>query len=201
MFKIDWLFKNRSFQFYTNGKCICVKNKIQEILNLDISGYYFGNSLHFYGCNTLEKWDDICYINEIFKSTYSVLIGKDIECFAEDIFGNQFCIILDQFYFLNIETAEISFISSNLNDFLSSLYNDVTFYSGYNLTNDMNKYDIISLSNGHRLCPRKPFVIGGDYETKNLFLSNFNTNLETNFSFAKQVYNLPDGQDVEIRHY
>ena len=54
------------------------------------------------------------------------------------------------------------------------------------------------LSQGYRLSPIKPFVLGGEYVNQNLFLNKYIDNLELNSSIALQIYGLPDGQKVII---
>lgn len=50
-----------------------------------------------------------------------------------------------------------------------------------------------------RLCPIIPFVVGGEYEIENLYAGSFPNYILANANIANQVYNLPEGTDIQLK--
>lgn len=180
---------------------IYVSNIDSDFVGFDLnklSGYYFNNSLHFYGYDTINKFDDVFYINEVINKLYSGLNFLNFKCFGEDLFGNQFVCLDFKYYLFNIETCEIDYISDSISKFISTILSDPSYYSGNSLTLMLTNTELELLSNGYRMSPKRPFVLGGEYENSNLFINQFINNLELNNNIAKQIFKLNDGQVVEI---
>ena len=55
------------------------------------------------------------------------------------------------------------------------------------------------LSDNGRLCPKIPFVIGGEYGAENLYESTFPHYIGSYANFAKQIKDLPDQTDIQIQ--
>lgn len=55
------------------------------------------------------------------------------------------------------------------------------------------------LNYDERLTPKMPFVIGGEYSLKNIYVNKFEKIISFNSNLAKQIKNLPDGTKVEIQ--
>ncbi|MBK7638390.1 MAG: hypothetical protein IPJ13_32070 [Saprospiraceae bacterium] len=103
------------------------------------------------------------------------------------------------FYFLNIETGELEYITNGeFDQFVEILLGDINYFTGSTLIQKYSDIDKEMLSQGYRLSPIKPFVLGGEYVNQNLFLNKYIDNLELNSSIALQIYGLPDGQKVII---
>lgn len=161
-------------------------------------GYFCNNGIHLYGKKALDDYNDCQIISTAVNNLYGKLCGRKFNCIGQDIFGNQFFKENNRFYYLNIETSEIDKIGDSENEFLNNLILDQDYYSGNNLINELKKEEIIKLSQGFRLCAKKPFVIGGSYENKNIYFLDTFKNLTYNFSIARQIYHLPDGAPVKL---
>lgn len=162
------------------------------------NGYYCNNALHFYGYQTDEFYNDSMAISELINNSYGRLLNKDFICVGQDIFGNQFVGTDAKYYFLNIETAELDYMADNIKQLINAIYENVEYYSGHVLTSDLSENQIVQLASGFRLCPRKPFVIGGDFTIQNLYLLNTMKCLDYNFDIASQILNIPDGKEVKL---
>jgi hypothetical protein len=55
------------------------------------------------------------------------------------------------------------------------------------------------LNTGDRLCPKKPFVVGGEYDIENLSPLGIEKNLSYNSELAKQIHNLSDGTPIRFQ--
>lgn len=176
--------------------------EIQEQSYIDFlltynGGYYFNNSLHLYGLGAVNDWSDLMKMNELINDLYGDIV--DVRYFfGEDIFGNLFAQTRDGCIILNIESAAIEQLGNNFHEWVSILLDDSDYLSGRSLTDEMQNNEIEDLSNGFRLCPRYPFVIGGEYTMKNLYLKYYKNNLEYNSAIAHQVINLSDGQEIKL---
>jgi len=176
------------------------KDKLyKKFINESNGGYFFNNSLLFFG-NTAEKnQNNIDYMNEIIEKKYGN-IAKDLFFFGMDIFGNLFAFDKNNnVIFFNVETGDKEIIASNFKDWLKELFNDLEYYTGKDFISFLSEKQKKELIKGKRLSPKYPFVLGGDYNKENLVLKDINEIINFNADIAKQVYNLPDGSKIKIK--
>lgn len=145
----------------------------------------------------MNEWDDILFINKTIKKDFAEL-ARGLNCFAQDVFGNQFAFKDGGVVFFNIETGEQEPISKNFGSWVDTIFNDIDYYTGISLINLLEPNVKEDLSHGFRLCPKYPFVLGGEYQLDNLYLKYFDENIKYNSSIAKQIYNLKDGQSINL---
>lgn len=190
--------KSKSIEVFDERLDILISDKsYAEYLRIENGGYYFDNSLHFFGISK-EKYHSINLINKIIKDLYGPMTDE-LTFIGEDIFGNLFCFNSEGIYYhFNIESGEIENMGANFNGFLNRLYDELDFYTGKNLVFYLNIDQINSLSNGFRYSPKLPFVLGGKYEKNNLQLKEYKENLEFSFSIYIQIKDLPDGTEYCI---
>jgi hypothetical protein len=86
--------------------------------------------------------------------------------------------------------------AKNFEEWLDCLFNNLDYYAGISFVKDWNEKNVL-LPN-QRLCPIKPFVMGGDYERKNFYALDFPKYIEYGADIAKQIFNLKDGQKVKL---
>jgi len=160
-------------------------------------GFFFNNSLQLYSLNNANEYNSIIYINELFRTTYSSLL-KDEFFFAQDIFANQFAFYSDGILFFNIETGEKTHLANSFIDWIDLIKSEVDYYSGRSLVVlwNENKHRLLY---DERLCPKMPFVLGGEYEIKNLYNSSFPEYIFTNANIANQIFKRPDGTAIKIK--
>jgi hypothetical protein len=178
-------------------KIISEDQNYQKLLVENNGGYFYKNALHLFGAAPSISFHDISEMNELFHSLYQELV-KGYFCFGEDLFGNLLTFHKERVYLFDIETAEFSEIASDFSKWLEVLQADLDFYCGSSITENLPEITIKKLVEGNRLCPKMPFILGGEYSLDNLVLKNYRANLEFNCDLAWQIVNLPDGTQFSI---
>ena len=161
-------------------------------------GSIFNTALHFYGVLSNEVDSEIFYNNYLLKKYYSQLINF-LLAFAEDAFGNQYVFLEDnRIGLVNIETAEIDCLFTSFEHFITEVYKEPEYYTGYPIIKKwVQKNGLIT--DFKRLCPIKPFVIGGDYEIDNFYVLEKDKLLDYNSFIAQQIKDLPDGTVIQLK--
>lgn len=165
-----------------------------DYLNTTNGGFYFENALHLYGISPAYSHHDIDYIHELINKLYGEL-SNALFFFGEDLFGNQFAFSAEGIVLFNIETAERKYLASNFLEWVTILEGDLNAITGRSL---VPTDAIFELAWGKRLCPKLPFILGGDFKMENLVLKGFEENFGFNASIAKQIHELPDGTKFKI---
>lgn len=160
-------------------------------------GIFYGRSLQLYCCNAAKNYTDIEFVNNVLIAAFDYLF-KDLYAFGQDILGNQFAFELTskQIVFFNCETGERKAMAKNFEEWLDCLFNDLDYYAGISFVKEWNEKN--ELLPNQRLCPKKPFVIGGEYESENWYALDFPKYIEYSADIANQLYNLKDGQKVKL---
>lgn len=193
------LIKYESFQFrpkvdvYLDHPDTHFKNYM-ELIN---GGYYFNNAIHIYSIQAKDAWNDIYFVNNVINKYYLDIVGE-LFAFSEDIFGNQFAFHKNGIVYLNIESGSYELIAEDYREWILVLISDRDFLSGWSLTIEMNDLEKEKLRSGFRLCPKIPFVSGGNYDSQNLYFNFWDKNIAYNSSIAHQVINLKDGQKIRL---
>ncbi len=167
-----------------------------QFLNETNGGSFYSQSIMFYGIDTGINCYDINEVNDFLSRVYGkIFTGISIGC---DVFANQFLIKEKDIYLFNIESGTLEFIARGFKDFADLLGEDWEYLSGYQYLNQWQKINN-SLGKCCRLLPLKPFIIGGEFDVKQMIKYDFFDTLRYNSKLAKQIYDLPDGQSVEIK--
>ena len=198
---LDILEKNISKEYDTNGvdykelektkKYTSDENYFFFISKISDGGYFHDYALHIYGYNTTRDFNCISIVNNVLKTEFGDIFNG-LYSFGEDVFGNQFVFSKEGILFFNIETGERKLVANTFSDWLKVLNQDILYFSGKNFSSYLKE------SVGTRLCPKIPFVIGGEYDFENLYVSSFPKYISLNANIAKQIYNLPDGTNIKI---
>jgi hypothetical protein len=171
--------------------------KFSNFIN-DFSGsFFFENSLHIFSTN-LNSPLNIQKINEEITSLYDISNISFFLFWGQDLFGNLFYYEDKGIGFFEIETGEKNLLSSNFSTFDSLLMNDYEYLTGVNYLKDWEFFNNKTLQETDRLCPKIPFIIGGDYAHDNLYEKDFFLNWRFNSDLAKQIKDTPDGSPVQI---
>lgn len=160
-------------------------------------GFFFDNSLHLYGSCTKPEYHSIESINNFIHNEFKELTNG-LLFFGQDIFGNQFGFDKSGIVLFNIETGEKEFIAKNFMKWIEAIYCDVDFFTGQKIIKQWKAKKQEIFMYDQRLCPKKPFVIGGEYEIINLYSQRFPLYISSNANIANQIHNLADGTDVKI---
>jgi hypothetical protein len=116
--------------------------------------------------------------------------------FAQDLFGEQFCIKDEYIWRFNPETGEGHPIAPNIEAWCQLILDDFESETGYPLAHAWQvKHAPLPL--GKRLIPKQPFVIGGMFELDNLYLSDAAHAMRLRANLARQIRDLPDGAEID----
>lgn len=89
-------------------------------------------------------------------------------------------------------------MGNSFSDFILKLNDDSDYYTGlpyYLKWIEQNS----KLELNDRLCPKVPFVLGGEFEIDNFYSLDMEKNIEFNASIATQIINLPDGSPIKYK--
>ena len=140
----------------------------------------------------LEEWNS----EENWKYSYSGL-ASDLFCFAEDIFGNQFCISNNEIVIFNAETADIEVFAVSMENFARRILIDHDFVTGHSVASDWQAVHG-TLKGRERLFPRTFFIFGGEYALQNVVKLDSIRAMVSYGNIARQIHGLADGLNVKL---
>jgi len=173
--------------------------ELVELLQERNGFYAFESALHVYPANSfggeigLVEWN----ATDLWISEYGGLANGNL-FFAEDVFGDQFCIRPDGVYYFEAETAALKQLAHDLEGWARVLLNDCEYWSGYPIAHAWQKSHG-RLTVGKRLLPKIPFWSGGEYELGNLYEGPVVEAMRTRGHVACQIKDVPDGAKVRLR--
>lgn len=167
------------------------------IMESDNGGFFFGQSLHIYGFCEFPHYHNINFVNSTMTKEFGPMVDK-LFSFGQDVFGNQYCFELEskRVIFFNIESGERKHLAPNFATWVEVLLGDCEYLTGYPISETWKSGHLLPYS--HRLAPKLPFIVGGDYSVDNLYACESPIYLQIGAAIARQVYNLPDGSNVKI---
>ena len=171
-----------------------------ELLEAKNGFYAFESSLHVLPIAavtapmTVQAWN----APPLWRCEYASLIPGNALFFAEDAFGDQFCLKGDEVSAFRSESAEFVALARSVPDWVAAVMSDWRNLSGYPLAHDWQIANR-ALAEGERLIPKTPFVIGGAYEVENLYAGNVVEAMRFRGSLARQIADLPDGTAVSLK--
>jgi len=118
--------------------------------------------------------------------------------FAEDAFGNQFAFEADRIVRFVAETAEREFMADSLEEWLEILMRDPDEELALWLLREWKAPDRVLQPDEH-LCPKVPFVAGGPYESRDLYVLDRNQSMVFKGDLAWQIRNMPDRGKVRLK--
>ena len=139
------------------------------------------------------EWNDY----QLWKFSYANDQILNTIFFAEDVFGCQFGFFEDCIWFFNPETSEFDLICNTFCEWCELILSDYNQYTGYEIIHKWQSKNG-PISPGFRLCPKLPFVLGGQYETDNLYATSALDGMLLRADIANQIRNLPDGIQTRI---
>jgi hypothetical protein len=93
--------------------------------------------------------------------------------------------------------GEVEFMAEDLETWAQVILDGYPFWTGYPLAHDWQALHG-PLKRGHRLSPKIPFVMGGDYKVDFLYSIPSIEAMRFRASMAMQIRNLPDGSKVKL---
>ena len=173
--------------------------ELLAMLNLKNGFYAFESALqvfpaaHFAQEMTLSRWNS----HGLWKFEYDGIADGKL-FFAQEAFGNQFCIFQDQVWFFDAETGNVEFCADSMEGWAEKILSDYEMQTAYPFMHHWQKANG-SIEPGHRLMPKMPFVLGGDFKLTNLYSLNAVSAMRFRGYLANQIKDLPDGTKIEFK--
>lgn len=171
-----------------------------ECLLKDKNGFYaFESALHVFPANciseviTLEEWN----LDSAWKESFEGNVDG-ILFFAEDVFGGQYGIQGNEIVKFEPEDCEVSFFAEDVDGWALKILNDFEVETGYPLASEWQR-QYGAIKKGCRLVPKIPFILGGEYIVDNLFEIDNLEGMLLRADIWKQIRDLPDGAEIELR--
>lgn len=173
--------------------------ELEQMLRAKNGFYAFESALHVFaseasaGERGLADWN----AGELWAGEYRDLADGCV-FFAEDVFGNQFCLKDDRVWAFDAETGSRQELAASLEAWAARVLEDSPLLTGHPLGQAWQaRHGALPI--GRRLCPRQPFVLGGAFEIDNLLALDAVTGMRFRACVAVQIRDMPDGTEVEIK--
>jgi hypothetical protein len=167
-------------------------NELLAMLKLKNGFFAFESSLqifpaaHFVQEMTLSRWNS----HGLWKFEYEGIADGKL-FFAQEAFQ-------DQVWFFDAETGHLEFSADSMNGWAEKILTDYEMQTGHPLMRDWQKTNG-RMEPGHRLMPKIPFVLGGEYALSNLYSLNAISAMKSRGNLAKQIKDLPDGAKIQFK--
>lgn len=172
-------------------------NYFDFIIETNNRSFFYNQALQIYAHSSAYAFNNIDHINALLQSEYGEIF-EGLVSFGQDIFGMQFCFdtVRNVVVFFDSESGERKNIASDFMGWISVVESDLEYYTGLNVLKTWLSFEKFHYQ--QRLCPKIPFIMGGEYKMDNLYSANFPNSINAYANIARQVYNLPDGTQVKI---
>jgi hypothetical protein len=174
---------------------------LMKMLSFKNGFYALESALHVFpstdgslegGVIGLQQWND----ENLWRNWYQA-VTEGLLFFAEDIFGCQFAIGRDGIVSFDPESGEVALLASSLEDWAGEILSNLGI-SGFPIAHSWQLANG-SISNGKRLLPKIPFILGGSYDEKNLFAVDAVKGMRYRGELWQQIRDLPDGAQVRLK--
>jgi len=181
------------------GNFAALGHQLLAILGEKNGFYAFESALHVFpiaryeGEMTLGRWNSF----GLWRHEYGAL-AEDKLFFAENAFGDQFCLHKGTVCSFDAETAKTKSMGHTLEEWAQSLLLDYEYLTAYPMMHQWQlKMGVLPV--GKRLIPKIPFVLGGEFSLQNLCSMDATSVMKSRGNLARQISGLPDGAQVEFR--
>lgn len=192
--KIDLLIRNSSPPL--GGDVLGSSDLFSSLLAKRNGFYSFFSALYVYPSDSavsegsLEWWNS----DAGWKEGYDDELN-DFTAFACDIFGGQFLLRGSSVFYFDPETSANEFMSNGIEDWARAVLEDSEYVTGYPLAKEWQERNG-PLSQGCRLVPKTPFVLGGDFSVENLREMKMSESMKVRSRLANKIKNIPDGEKI-----
>jgi hypothetical protein len=172
---------------------------IRDVLARKDGFFCFESALRIFPSMTVDWSWGISEWNarDLWKADYRGL-ADNIFCFAEDVFGRQFVVHNDKVSVFEPETGAIDVIASSLEEWAAIMLLDFKQMTAHALAHSWQSIHG-PLHPRHRLMPKRPFVLGGDYAIENLAALDSVRIMKSLGNLASQIHDLPDGANIQFK--
>jgi len=176
-----------------------IGDELLDLLRRKNGFYAFESALHVFPAAPFEKEMTLSRWNSfgLWRHEYGELADKKL-FFAEDAFGNQFCLDSGRVCSFDAETGSSEPVGNTIEEWVGRILADYEVLTGHPLLRQwQTKHGALPI--GQRLMPKVPFVLGGQYALENLYSIAAVSGMKTRGNLARQIKDLPDGAQVEFR--
>jgi hypothetical protein len=172
--------------------------QLEELLAKRNGFYAFASALHVFSASAAPPVVGLAQWNApgAWRAEFGSLAHTGL-FFAQDAVGGQFCLLGDAVQKFDPETGERTRIANDLEEWASIVLDDDT-QTLWPLVDAWQRRHG-ALGPGKRLVPKVPFVLGGEFVVENLYAADAAKAMHLYAQIAKQVHNLPDGAQLEVR--
>lgn len=207
--KIEQLLSISKFAITTKNDSSCLvdfistsapESFINELVSFYSSqnGFYaFENALWIYEYDSKKTYSLEKINNLEFIKKYQEKVGNFISI-GSDAFGNQFVITNCGYFLLDLETGELDFIAENLENWANAILADYSYLTGFPLLHDW-QHQNNALQSNMRLGAKTPFILGGEFNVKNLFEVDVIELIKFKSKLFTEIESLPPGSEVEFK--
>ena len=177
-------------------------NSLLEQLNIVLkekNGFYvFESALHVFPSISSDNQIGIIEWNEtsLWKTYYNFDLSN-VTFFAEDIFGNQFCIKDKTICLFDVESMSFEYLATSMEEWAELIIYNYDMLTGFKVAHEWQQLNGV-LPTKQRLLPKIPFILGGEYSLNNLYTSDAIEGMRFRASIANQIKDLPDGVPIKI---
>jgi len=177
-------------------------SELFQMLKMKNGFYAFEQALHVFPMKsditntmTLEDWNS----DTLWRSGYGDLTNGFL-FFAEDIFGDQFCISTSRagVFRFDAESGETTFMASSMEGWADRILSNYAVETGWFLAHRWQA-EQGALQLGTRLQPKIPFVYGGAYALENLWAGDATEGMLFKGEVALKVKDLPEGTKILLQ--
>jgi len=141
----------------------------------------------------LESWNS----ESLWRHAYGDVV-KNCLFFAEDVFGNQFCLRDAGVLAMDAETGELEKLAASLEGWAKLILDERDFRLGFPLAHAWQQAHG-PIPPGRRLVPVTPFVLGGEYDISNLRAIDAPESMRFRGELASQIRDLPEGAQIQLK--
>jgi hypothetical protein len=176
--------------------------ELVELLSVKNGFYAFEAALHVFPhvesslqseAIGVEAWNE----HGLWKNWYQSLLDNCF-CFAEDAFGGQFAIEGEKIVSFDPESGELEPLADSFEEWAGKLLSNYPQLTGAPVA---HKWQLTHgpIPEGKRLLPKIPFVLGGQYDAKNLYAVDAVKGMRYRGELWQQLRDLPDGAQVRLK--
>ncbi len=138
---------------------------------------------------------------ETWKFEYKELLPEKLWCFAEDVFGHQFCFGENGVYWLDPETGGLEYQGETFSEWRKFIAPSIDYFTGESLAKAWHEaHDSDDpLTPDKVLMPLTLFMAGGKFEITNVFPLDAIEAMRVRGNIAYQIKDVPDGASIQIK--
>jgi hypothetical protein len=131
---------------------------------------------------------------------YEKNIPPELFFFAQDLFCNQFGVLKTKIVRFDPESGELNTYANSLEEWAKTILANYAEDTGWPLAHD---WQVINgpLPVSHRLLPRQPFVLGGNYVIENLLSIENQIAMDKLGQLFQVIKNVPDGYSITLDNW